>query len=153
MTQSAIPDGKINIQSLAVDNEGNKWFSYNNLGLHKLDKNNLLSAIKSPHEKKTSTYNTNSMKMDVSGNIWIASMYGFEKYNPGKNEFSLLPTIMTKKMSENLKQKINEIAQSREPISSILKVGEASNSEKKFTLSSDQKVLIIGVGEGRMVAR
>ena len=66
----------------------------------------LLSNIKSAYEKKTSTYNTNSMKMDVSGNIWIASMYGFEKYNPGKNEFSLLPTIMTKKMSENLKQKI-----------------------------------------------
>ena len=48
---STIPDGSINIQSLAIDNEGNKWFSYNNLGLHKLDKNNFLSSIKSPHEK------------------------------------------------------------------------------------------------------
>ncbi len=90
------------------------------------------------------------MKIDLSGNIWIASLYGFEKYNPAKNEFTLLPTIMNKKMSENLKQKIYEISQSREPISSILKVGEASNFEKKFSLSSDQKVLIICVGEGEM---
>lgn len=148
---SAVQDGKINIQSLTVDDEGNKWFSYNNSGLYKLDYKKNLSAIKSIHEKRTSTYNTNSMKMDVSGNIWIASMYGFEKFNPGKNELSLLPTIMTKKMSANLKRKINDIAKLREPISSILQVGEASNSEKKFTLSSDQKVLIIGVGEGRMV--
>ena len=148
---SAVPDGKINIQSLAVDDKGNKWFSYNNSGLYKLDNNKNISAISSIQEKRTSTYNINSMKVDVSGNIWIASMYGFEKYNPVKNEFSLLPTIMTKKMSDNLKQKITDIAKLREPISSILKVGEASNSEKKFTLSSDQKVLIIGVGEGRMV--
>ncbi len=41
---SSIPDGIINIQSLAIDNEGNKWFTYNNLGLHKIDKNNFLSS-------------------------------------------------------------------------------------------------------------
>ncbi|HEY6625637.1 MAG TPA: SpoIIE family protein phosphatase, partial [Ignavibacteriaceae bacterium] len=147
---STIPDGAINIQSLAIDNEGNKWFTYNNLGLHKIDKNNFLSSYKSPHEKKTSTYNTSMMKINLSGDIWIASLYGFEKYNPAKNEFALLPTIMTKQMSENLKQMIYEITKSREPISSILRVGEASNSEKKFSLSSDQKVLIICVGEGVM---
>ena len=147
---SSIPDGIINIQSLAADNEDNKWFTFNNLGLHKIDANNFLSSFKSPHERKTSTYNTKMMKIDLAGNVWIASLYGFEKYNSAKNEFALLPTIMTKKMSDNLKQKINEIPRSREPISSILKVGEASNIEKKFTLSSDQKVLIICVGEGVM---
>ena len=119
--------------------------------MHKIDKNNFLSSFKLPHERKTSTYNGSSMKIDLSGNIWITSLYGFEKYNPAKSEFTLLPTIMTKKMSESLKQKIYEISRSREPISSILKVGEASNSEKRFSLSKDQKVLIIGVGEGRMV--
>ena len=148
---TTVPDGNTNIQNLAVDNDGNKWFSYNNLGLHKTDKNNYLNSIKSPYEKKTSIYNTNSIKIDRFGIVWIASLRGFEKYNPAKNEFSLLPTIMTRKMSENLKQKINEISRSREPISSILKVGEASNIEQKFSLSSDQKVLVIGVGEGRMV--
>ncbi|MCJ7802558.1 MAG: SpoIIE family protein phosphatase [Candidatus Marinimicrobia bacterium] len=149
--QSTIPDGSINIQSLAIDNEGNKWFSYNNLGLHKLDKAGVLSFIKSPHEKKTSTYNMNGMKIDLSGNIWFTSENGFEKYNPAKNEFALLPTIMTKKMSQILKQQINKIPESREPNSSILKVGEASNLEKKFSLNQDQKVLILCLGEGRMV--
>ena len=147
---TTLPNGVINVQSLVVDNEGKKWFTYNNSGLHKIDTDNFLSSYKSPHEKKTSTFNANMMKIDLAGNIWIASMYGFEKYIPVKNEFTLLPTIMNKKMSENLKRMIYEIAQSREPISSILKVGEASNSEKRFSLSSDQKVIIICVGEGVM---
>jgi len=146
-----ISDGNISIQSLAIDNEGNKWFTYNNSGLNKLDKNNSLTTIKSPNENKTTSYNTNMMKIDLSGNIWIASLYGFEKYSPSRNEFTLLPNIMTKRMSEQLRQKIYSITRSREPISSILKVGEASNVEQKFSLNSDQKVLIISVGEGRIV--
>jgi len=145
-----VPNGIINIQSLATDNKGNCWFTYNNLGLHKIEKNNSLNSIKSPLGKMTPTYNTNSMKVDLSGNVWIASLYGFEKYNPVKNEFTLLPTIMNKKMSKIFKQKLYEISESREPISSILKVGEASNSEKKFSLNHDQKALVICVGEGRM---
>ena len=130
--------------------QGNKWFAYNNLGLHKIDKNNLLSTIKSPNENKTSIYYINSIKIDLSGNIWMASRQGFEKYNPAQNQYTLLPTIMNKMMSEDLKQKIHKISEAGDPISSILKVGEASNLEKTFSLSHDQKVLIICVGEGEM---
>lgn len=147
---SSLLNKSINIQSLVTDSEDNKWFSYNNLGLHKIDKSNNLSYIKSPNEKKTSTYNINWMKIDLSGNIWFTSENGFEKYNPVLKEFSLLPTLMTKSMSENLKQKISSIPTTREPIASILKVGEASNLEKKFTLAKNQKVIVICLGEGRI---
>jgi serine phosphatase RsbU (regulator of sigma subunit)/ligand-binding sensor domain-containing protein len=140
--------GKINIQGLAIDNAGNKWFSYNNLGLHKIDKNNLLSTIKSPHENKASTYFINSIKIDLSGNIWMASRHGFEKYNPFQNQYTLLPTIMNKPMGESLKHRIHNVTKSSEQIAAILKVGEASNLEKTFSLNHDQKVLIICVGEG-----
>ncbi len=143
-------DGKINIQSLALDNAGNKWFAYNNLGLHKLDKNNLLSKIGSPHENKATTYYINSIKIDLLGNIWMASRHGFEKYSPAQNQYTLLPTINNKLMSEELKNKIHKITELNEPIASILKVGEAVNLEKTFSLSRDQKVLIIGLGEGQM---
>jgi len=142
--------GNINIQGLAIDNAGNKWFAYNNLGLHKIDKNNLLSTIKSPHENKTTTYYINSIKIDLQGNIWMASRHGFEKYNPSQNQYTLLPTIMNKPMSEDLKHKIHKISESSDPIASILKVGEASNLDKSFSLNHDQKVLIICVGEGEM---
>ncbi|MCB0745153.1 MAG: hypothetical protein KDC67_14690, partial [Ignavibacteriae bacterium] len=145
-----VSDWKINIQSLAVDNAGNKWFAYNNFGLHKIDKNNILRIIKSPHENKTTTYYINSIKIDLSGNIWMASRHGFEKYNPSQNQYTLLPTIMNKPMSEDLKHRIHKIAESSESIAEILKVGEASNLEKTFSLNHDQKVLIIGVGEGGM---
>jgi serine phosphatase RsbU (regulator of sigma subunit)/ligand-binding sensor domain-containing protein len=148
--KSNVSDEKLNIQCLAIDNEGNKWFAYNNLGLHKLDKNNLLSAIKSPNENKTSVYYINSIKIDLLGNIWMASRQGFERYNPAQNKYSLLPTIMNKPLSKDLEQKIHEISQSGDPIASILKVGEASNLEKTFSLNQDQKVLIICVGEGEM---
>ena len=147
---STITDGNINIQSLAVDENGNKWFAYNNLSLFKIDKNNVLSQIHSPNENKSNDANIYSMKIDLSGNIWMASGNGFEKYNTIKKELTLLPSIMNKKMSENLNQKIHRITAIRKPISSILKVGEASNLEKNFSLSHDQKVLIICLGEGRM---
>ncbi len=141
---------KINIQGLAVDNADNKWFAFNNLGLHKIDKNNLLSKIGSPHENKTTTYYINAIKIDLLGNVWMASRQGFEKYNPVQNQYTLLPTIMNKPMSEELKHRIHKISENSVPIASILKVGEASNLEKTFSLIRDQKVLIIGLGEGQM---
>ena len=150
MDKPNLSGGKINIQGLAIDNAGNKWLAYNNLGLHKINKDNLLSNIKSPNENKTTTYFVNSIKIDLSGNVWMASRHGFERYNPFKNKYSLLPTIMNKTMSEDLKDRIHKIAESGKPIASILKVGEASNLEKSFSLNHDQKVLIIGVGEGYM---
>ena len=149
--RSSDPNGEINIRSLAVDTDGNKWFSYNSTGLQKIDNNNKLSTYISPYDNTTTGYVINSLKIDLSGDIWIASRNGFENYNPRKNEFALLPTIMNKKMSDNLNKMIHEIPRSREPISSILKAGEASNEVRRFSLSQDQKVLIICVGEGRMV--
>ncbi len=150
LDKSYVSGATINIQGLAVDDAGNKWFAYNNLGLHKLDKNNLLSTIQSPDKNKTSSYYINSIKIGLDGSIWIASRQGFEKYNPSQNRFARLPTIMNKPMSKELSQKIHKIAGSKEAIASILKVGEASNLEKTFSLNSDQKVLIIGLGEGQM---
>ena len=147
---STITGGNINIQSLVVDENGNIWFAYNGLGLFKLDKNNVLSQIHSFNENNSNDRNIYSLKIDLSGNLWIASGNGFWEYNSIKNELMPIPSIMNKKMSENLNQKIHEITAQRKPISSILKVGEASNLEKNFSLSSDQKVLIICVGEGRM---
>ncbi len=147
---ATIPENIINIQSLAEDNSGIKWFSSNNLGLFKIDRKDMLSSINPESKNLTSGYNTFSIKIDFSGNIWIASQYGFEKYDPVQNKFSLLPTIMTKKISKDLLQKIHDIVDSRNPISAILKVGEASSLEKKFSLDHDQKVIIVCVGEGRM---
>lgn len=147
---ATIPNGNINIQSLAEDVDGNKWFAYNNLGLFKMDNNNALKYINPGSKKKTSAYIINSIKIDLSGNLWIASQYGFEKYDPIQNKFSYLPTIMNKKISENLHQKIHEIVDKRDPIAAILKVGEASSIEKKFSLEHDQKVIIVCLGEGRM---
>ena len=73
--KSSTSVGNINIQGLAVDNEGNKWFAYNNLGLHKIDKNNILSIIKSPNENKSAGYFINSIKIDLLGNIWMANTW------------------------------------------------------------------------------
>lgn len=148
--EATISEGIINIQSLTVDENGNRWFSCNNLGLFKIDKSNNLSFINPGAKKKTSTNNTFSVSADLTGNIWTASLNGFEKYDPVKNEFSLLPTFMNKKISNHLLTKLHSIVDSRNPISAILKVGEASSLEKKFSLDHDQKVIIVCVGEGRM---
>ncbi len=148
---ATILDGIINVQQITKDDKGNIWFSYNNLGLFKLNKNLTAIPVESPHKNKTTVYNANDLKMDSAGNIWIASRYGFEKYNPVTKVFSLLPTEMNKQMSEGYKKIISQIPESREPIASILKVGEAFNSEKEFVINQDQKVLVLCVGEGRIV--
>jgi signal transduction histidine kinase/ligand-binding sensor domain-containing protein len=143
-------DREINIQGLAVDLEGNIWFSYNNSGLHKIDRFMNLHTIDSPDKGKSTTYTVSSVKIDPAGSIWLASQFGFEKYDPVEDRFSLVPNIMNKQMSGDLHNQIHAVAASREPLASILKVGEASNLEKKFTLDSDQKILLICVGEGTM---
>lgn len=148
---SATSDKLVDIQSLAIDENGNTWFAYNNLGLHKLDRNNVLSQIDSPIRLKYSGLNINQIKFDLSGNVWLADRAGFEKYDPVTNESSLLPTIMSKRMSNKLRSKILAAAHSQQPICSILQVGEASNLEKQFDLDTDQKVMILSVGEGRLV--
>ncbi len=150
LNPATLQDGTINIQALVKDGNENIWFSFNNQGLFKLEKNNALTSIESPNKNKASVYTANDMKVDLSGNIWIASRHGFEKYNPTNHTFSLLPTIMNKQMSENFKQKLRDIPEKHDPIATITKVGEASNLEKSFTLNQDQKMLIICVGEGRM---
>ncbi len=147
---STVPNGIMNIQSLAQDDMGNRWFSYNNSGLQKMERNNLVTDLKSGNEKKVRIFGINSIKIDQSDNLWIASFVGFEKYSPVKNEFTPLPTIMNKKMSQKLNNQIHEIPNSRVALASILKVGEASNLEKRFSLNKDQKVVVICVGEGEM---
>jgi len=147
---SGIPNGVIDIQSLAVDSNGDKWFAYNTLGLHKLDNHNSISSSILHQENKTVDYTVNSLEVDLSNNIWLSSSYGFEMYKPSTNKFTLLPTVMNKKMSDSLRREVVKIPESRLPVSSILKVGEALNLEKKFHLDKDQKVLILGIGEGRM---
>ena len=118
--------------------------------MFKIDRSNRLSSINPESKNLSSGYNTFAIKIDFSDNIWIATQYGFEKYDPVQNKFSLLPTIMTKRISKNLLQKTHDIVDSRTPISAILQVGEASSLEKKFSLEHDQKVIIVCVGEGRM---
>jgi len=149
--QATNQDAGINIQGLAVDNNGNKWFSYNGGEIQMIDKNNAVSSFNSPQENKAVNLAVKEMKVDLSNNVWIASEYGFESYNSVSGTFSLLPTIMTKMMSETLRERLDKIAGSRKPIASILKAGEAVNLEKSFSLDKDQKVLIISVGEGRIV--
>jgi len=76
------------------------------------------------------------MKIDLSGNVWIVSLHGFEKYNPSQNQYTLLPTIMNKPISEDLNHKIHQIVQSSDPIAGCpqhYRLGEFSLTDKRFS--------------------
>ncbi len=141
----------VDIRCMIADRDDVIWFAYNNRGLNTIDKSGRVLPIDSPHQGKTAGYVVNMMTSDLMDNVWMASRYGIERYQARTNSFSLLPTIMNKPFDKELRKNIKQILESRNPISKIMKVGEAANLEEKFTLESDQQVMIVCLGEGRMI--
>ena len=125
-------DGTVNIRALTSDTDGR------------------ISSFNSPFRGRTIGSSAEMMTTDLMGNIWIASLFGIEKFNPQPNMFSLLPTIMTKDFEPKLREKVRHITNSRQALAKLLRVGEAANLEENFTLDEETKVLILCLGEGRI---
>jgi len=148
-----IIDSNIFIGAVEIDSDGNIWYATNNNNLSKLNfSTSEITTYKPPYYNFTSVeYRIQSIEINPSGEIWIASNLGIDRFNPATDKFKPMPRIMNKKINNKLKLLVSEIVESREPLSSILKVGEGANRESSFNLDSKQKVLLVCVGEGRAV--
>ena len=146
-------DSNNSVNDLAIDYQGNIWYSINNSQLKKYDIiTKKVETIISPHIGKTAQpLDINSIKVSPDNKIWISSNFGVDRYDPATNNFFSVPRIMNKRMNQELRNKIDEIRESRKPLSSILKVDEGKNLEEPLRLQNDSKVLIITVGEGRAI--
>jgi ligand-binding sensor domain-containing protein len=150
---SAQKDTNIFIRVVDLDNEGNIWYTSDDSRLNKLNySTKKITSYKPPYYNFTAVkFRIQSIKISPAGEIWITSNLGIDRFNPLTGEFTPIPRIMNKKINSNLKMFISEIVESREPLSSILKVGEAANKEVAFSLDKKQKVLLICLGEGRAI--
>ena len=137
-------------RNLVTDNYDNVWFTSDSL----LNKLNLKSGNKEsflfPNFNYTRAFDVNNLKFGPDKKLWISGDRGIETFDPETEEFGRLPSLMNKKASPDLMSKIRGIASTKEPIASILKVGEGANISKEFTINESTKILMVSLGEGRL---
>ena len=141
------------VNDLAVDYQGNIWYSINSSQLKKYNvTTKKIEIIESPHNNKTAQpFRIISIDVSPDNKIWISSNYGVDRYDPITKEFFSVPRIMNKRMSPELRDSIDKIRNSRKPLSSILNVGEGQNLEEQLVLEKKSNVILITVGEGRAI--
>ncbi len=146
-------DTTLNVTSLTTDHEGNIWYSVNNSSLKKYDKKSgIIFSFNSPHDGKTAQPRIISdIKISANNHIWISSTYGVDQFDSRKNVFTPIPRIMNKPIPNDLQESIISIKKNKQPISSLLKVGEGENLESDFILDTQSKVLVMSMGEGRAI--
>jgi signal transduction histidine kinase/ligand-binding sensor domain-containing protein len=136
--------------NLVSDKNENVWFTADSL----LFKLNLETGNKEsflfPNFNYTRGFNVNNLKFGPDKKLWISGDRGIETFDPETVEFGRLPSIMNKKASPDLMSKIRGIAATKEPIASILKVGEGANLSKEFKLNESTKIMMLTLGEGRL---
>jgi serine phosphatase RsbU (regulator of sigma subunit)/ligand-binding sensor domain-containing protein len=141
------------VNDLAVDYQGNVWYSINNSQLKKYDiTTKKIEVVESPHNNKTAQpFQIRSIDVSPDNKIWISSNYGVDRYDPLTKEFFSIPRIMNKKMSSDLRNSIDQIRSTRNPINSILEVEEGQNLEEQLILEKKSNIILISVGEGRAI--
>ena len=141
------------VNDLAVDYQGNIWYSINSSQLKKYNvTTKKIEIIESPHHNKTAQpFRIISIDVSPDNKIWISSNYGVDRYDPITKEFFSVPRIMNKRMSQELRSSIDKIRKSRKPLSSILDVSEGQNLEEQLILENNSKVILVSVGEGRAI--
>ncbi len=141
------------VNDLAVDYQGNIWYSINSSQLKKYNvTTKKIEIIESPHHNKTAQpFRIISIDVSPDNKIWISSNYGVDRYDPITKEFFSVPRIMNKRMSPELRDSIDKIRNSRKPLSSIINVSEGQNLEEQLVLEKKSNVILITVGEGRAI--
>ena len=126
------------------------WVGTNRSGLFRLDLQHKRSK-----QYKLSTENKHSISSNLVRNIyetrdgmlWIASGYGLNKFDRNQQVFTRYLFQDTTYVSAILSL-YNNIADKRKPLASILNVTDFQDITQPFTLNSETKILLIGVGEG-----
>jgi signal transduction histidine kinase/ligand-binding sensor domain-containing protein len=136
--------------NLASDIHGDLWFTAD----LSLNKRNLKTGKKKsflfPNFNYTRDFEIKNLKFGPDQKLWISGFRGIETFDPETEEFGQLPSLMNKKVSPDLIAKIKDIATTKQPLASILKVGEGANLSKEFTLNESTKILVLTLGEGRL---
>ena len=132
-----LPD--VFVGSIAEDKNGNIWFGTMG-GLCKFDGENFINYRKG----KNKTYYVRTIEIDDENNLWLSTSKGLTKFNPINCEFK---NFKERKYPEYIFTVIDSLRSNNAIISSIIKVGDNQNINKKFTIREKKEVLIVASGE------
>jgi len=138
-----------NISSLTIDAENNLWIG-TDAGLNQI--NPISGKVSKYFSDRIPLYTgffVKDLKFDNAGRLFVANTGGVDILYPGQNIIKQIPSISNREFKTELQSDIINLANSSQPIASILKVGEQKLLEKEFEVSDSTNILIVGVGEGQ----
>jgi serine phosphatase RsbU (regulator of sigma subunit) len=138
-----------NIFALTIDAENNLWIG-TDAGLNQL--NPISGKVNKYFGDRVPLFTAffiKDLKFDKAGRLFVANTGGVDVLYPGQNIIKQIPSINNREFKPELQTDIINLANSSQPIASILKVGEQKLLEKEFEISDSTNILILGVGEGQ----
>ena len=99
----------------------------------------------------TMNYQIYNLKIDNTGRLFIANSNGIDIFYPLQQQVKSIPTVNNRNYDGRLLSDIKELTGKNKIISSILKVGEAKDTSINFSLSENEKLIIIAAGEGEVI--
>ena len=85
---------------------------------------------------------------DEYGNLWLATSNGVVKFDTKTKQNIFLRDVGLKTYDEQLLSYIDSLHQSKQYISSILKVGDYQDLSQEFEIEKEKSILVVSVGEG-----
>jgi len=137
-----------NIYTLTIDSENHLWIG-SDAGLDQL--NPMSGKVTNYFRDRVLFYGSffiNDLKFDNAGRLFIAHRGGVDILYPKQNIVKKIPSVVNRELKSELQSDIINLANSSQPIASILKVGDQELLEKEFEVTDSTKILIIGIGEG-----
>ena len=140
-----------NIFAITIDAENNLWIG-TDAGLNQL--NPISGKVNKYFSDQVPLYTgffIKDLKFDNAGRLFVANTGGVDILYPGQNIIKQIPSISNRQFKPELQADIISLANSSQPLASIIKVGEQKLLEKEFEVADSTNVLIVGVGEGQTI--
>ena len=141
-----------NLRCFVIDENQKLWMPSNN---HDISSYNLkngsvetFNIVKRNMQTGTGEQ-INNIEYFPKNKLVISSTLGIYIFNTESKTVEMLKSKMNRKYDEKLLTELKNILINKKQIASFVKVGEAANLEKKFTLKEKTDALVICLGEGQ----
>ncbi len=141
-----------NLRYFVIDDNQDLWFPSTNYDISSYNLKN----------GSTKTFNIINKNMQIgtgarlknieyfpTNKLVISSNIGIYIFNTESKKVEMLPSSMNRNYDKGFMSEIRKIVSSNEQISALVKVEEAANLKKNFTLKDKTQVLVICLGEGQ----
>jgi serine phosphatase RsbU (regulator of sigma subunit)/ligand-binding sensor domain-containing protein len=140
-----------NMGSIVQDDNNKLWFSSSRTKISYYDlisKETRSFEITSVDLATGNAQFINDLEYIPKNKLLISTEFGVIKFNTETYEIEKLNSVGNRMYSNVLMNEIREIAKSINPLTSLLKVGEAASLKEGFEVSERKNLIIVSLGEG-----